>query len=158
GLAAGLVQNGADAVVLCEGAARSSARAPGGYRIECFRNGRPYRSFSVAPELRRYAARELGHGSLCLLNGIFHPSCFALGRALHSLGVPYVAIPHDPYDRWMFGRNAHLKWPYWFLFERRHLKDARAVQLLDRCHEAALRRLGIATPVIETPNGVRAAA
>src|SRR6185295_4818456 len=89
---------------------------------------------------------------------IFHPACFALGRALRRHGVPYVANPQDPYDRWMFGRNAHLKWPYWYLFERRHLAQARAIQVLDLKHEAALRRLGIATPVIETPNGVCASA
>ena len=155
GLATGLAHAGAEAVVLCEGAARSSARAPGGYRIESFRNAGRYRGFGLSPELRRYAADDLAGGAICLLNGIFHPSCFALGRELRRCGVPYVAIPHDPYDRWMFGRNAHLKWPYWYLFERRHLREALAVQLLDRRHEAPLRRLGITTPVIETPNGVK---
>lgn len=155
GFAGGLAQNGADTVVMCEGAARSSVEAAGGYRIECFRNPGRYRSFRVAPELRQYAAESLRRrAGLCLLNGIFHPACFALGRALRRHGLPYVALPHDPYDRWMFRRNAHLKWPYWYLFERRHLREARAVQLLDRRHEAALRRLGVETPVIEAPNGV----
>lgn len=155
GLAAGLAQNGAEALVLCEGAARSSTTVRRGYRIECFRNPAPYANFSVAPELPRFAAEQLRAGSgLCLLNGMFHPSCFALGRALRRHGVPYVAIPHDPYDRWMFRRNPHLKWPYWYLFERRHLRGARAIQILDRRHEEVLRRLGIDTPVIEAPNGV----
>lgn len=155
GLAAGLAQNGAETLVLCEGAARSSTPVRRGYRIECFRNAARYASFSVAPELHRYAAEQLRSGpGLCLVNGMFHPACFALGRALRRHGVPYVAIPHDPYDRWMFRRNPHLKWPYWFLFERRHLSEARAIQVLDRRHEQALRRLGIDTPVIETPNGV----
>ena len=160
GLAAGLAQNGAEAVVLCEGAARSSAVAAGGYRVECFRNaGRYHRSFTVARELRRYAADWLRAApGLCVLNGMFHPSCFALGRSLRRHGVPYVAQPLDPYDRWVFRRNAHLKWPYWYLFERRHLREARAVQLLDRCHEPALRGLGVHTPVIEAPAGIGAAA
>ena len=157
GLATGFAQNGADALVLCEGPERRSACAAGGYRIECFRNRGRYRSFGVARELPRYAADELGReGGLCLLTGMFHPACYALGRALRRLGVPYVALPNDPYDRWMFRRNPHLKWPYWFLFERRHLRQARAIQLLDRRHEAALRRLGVDTPVIEAPAGVPA--
>jgi glycosyltransferase involved in cell wall biosynthesis len=160
GLAAGLAQNGAEAVVLCEGTARSSTSATSGYRVECFRNtGRTHRSFTVARELRRYAADWLrGQPGLCVLNGMFHPSCFALGRSLRNDGVPYVAQPLDPYDRWLFRRNAHLKWPYWYLFERRHLRDARAVQLLDRGHEAPLRSLGVQTPVIEAPAGIVAAA
>jgi hypothetical protein len=125
GLASGLAQNGAEAVVLCEGAARSSADAAGGYRIECFENRGRYRSFMVARELRDYAAGLLGGASgVCVLNGNFHPSCFALGRALRRQGVPYVAQAFDPYDRWMFGRNPHLKWPYWLLFERRHVRAA----------------------------------
>jgi glycosyltransferase involved in cell wall biosynthesis len=159
GLASGFAQNGADAIVLCEGEARSSTAAAGGYRIECFPSRGRYRGFRVARELPRFVADRLREEpGLCLLHGIFHPACFALGRALCRRGVPYVANPQDPYDRWMFRRNAHLKWPYWFLFERRHLREAHAIQVLDQKHEEPLRRLGIATPVIETPNGVSAAA
>lgn len=156
GLAAGLAHNGADTVVLCEGAQRSSVDAAGGYRIECFPAKGRYRQFGVAPDLRDFVARAPGRPAVCLLHGIFHPSCFALARVLRRVGVPYVAIPQDPYDQFMFGRNPHLKWPYWFLFERRYLRNACAVQLLDRRHEAPLRRLRVRTPVFETPNGVDA--
>src|SRR4029077_13357148 len=100
-----------------------------------------YRRFGVALELREFLAQAATRAAVCLLFGIFHPSCFALARVLRRLGWPYVANPQDPYDRWMFGRHPHLKWPYWFLFERRHLRDACAVQLLDRRHEGSLRRL-----------------
>jgi glycosyltransferase involved in cell wall biosynthesis len=159
GFASGLAQNGADAIVLCEGGARSSVMAQGGYRIECFPSRGRYRSFRVARGLPRYVAERLHEQpGLCLLHGIFHPACFALGRALRRHGVPYLANPQDPYDRWMFRRNAHLKWAYWYLFERRHLAQARAIQVLDQKHEEPLRRLGIATPVIAAPNGVCAAA
>jgi len=155
GLASGLARNGADAVVLCEGRERSSVRAPGGYRIECFPNPGRYRSFRVAQALPRYLDKRVGaRPGLCLLYGIFTPSCYALGRALRQLGIPYVASPLDPYDRWMFRRSAHLKWPYWYLFERRYLRDAHAIQVLDQRHEEPLRRLGIRTPVIESPTGV----
>jgi glycosyltransferase involved in cell wall biosynthesis len=154
GIAAGLTHNGADVTVLCEGAERSTVTTPAGYRIECFRNTSRYRNFAVSAGLRRYAAERLGRSTVCVLNGMFHPSCFAFGRVLRRLGVPYVVIPNDPYDEWMFSRNAHLKWPYWYLFERRHLADASAVQLLDRRQEAPLRRLGIGTPTFETPCGI----
>jgi glycosyltransferase involved in cell wall biosynthesis len=155
GLAYGLAQNGAEVTVLCEGSARRSRRSPRGYGVEAFANGRRYRTFGIAPELGRFAAARFGGGrGICLLNGMFHPSCFALGRALRAAHVPYVAIPHDPYDPSVFLANPHLKWPYWYLFERRHLRQAAAVQVLDRRHGAHLRRLGIEVPVIETPNGV----
>jgi len=157
GLATGFAQNGVEAVVLCEGAERRSTTSAEGFRIECFRNRRRYQSFGVSPELCDFAAKTLKPSGVCQLHGIFHPACFALGRELRRRGVPYVVNPHDPYDRWMFSRNPHLKWPYWYLFERRHLRDALAVQLLDQRHEEPLRRLGIGTPAFEVPNGVHAA-
>jgi glycosyltransferase involved in cell wall biosynthesis len=85
---------------------------------------------------------------------MFHPGAFAMARILHRYGVPYVAVPHDPYDEAVFRRNAYLKWPYWYLFERRLLRRASAVQVLDIRHAEGLRRLGIDVPVIEAPNGV----
>lgn len=155
GLASGLSQNGAEVTVLCEGTERSSMKTGAGYTIECFANGERYRSFALSSELRRYTTEPPGaRRGLCLVNGMFHPAAYAMGRLLHDHGVPYVAVPHDPYDRAMFGSNAHLKWPYWYLFERRLLRRARAVQVLDIRHAACLRRLGVETPCIETPNGV----
>ena len=155
GLAAGLVQSGAQVTVLCEGAARSTVTAQAGYTIECFPNYERYRTFTLAPELQRYAAERLARRrGLCLVNGIFHPGAYSMGRLLSRLGVPYVAVPHGAYDPAIFVRNPHLKWPYWYLFERRFLRQARAVQLLDIEHAAALRRLGVETPCFETPNGV----
>ncbi len=155
GLAAGLVQSGADVTVLCEGTARSTVTVAAGYTIECFANGKPYRTFSLAPELRRYARERLVNSNdLCLVNGIFHPAVYAMGQLLYRLDVPYVVVPHGAYNPAIFRKNAHLKWPYWYLFERRLLRRARAVQVLDIRYAACLRRLGIDTPCFETPNGV----
>lgn len=156
GLAGGLAANGVDATVLCEGRERRTVRTPAGYAIECFPTDAPYRSFGIARELSRYAERELvPRHAVCLVNGMFHPGACAMGRMLSRLAVPYVAVPHDPYDRAVFRRNAHLKWPYWYLFERALLKRASAVQVFDARHAACLRGLGVDTPVIETSNGVR---
>jgi glycosyltransferase involved in cell wall biosynthesis len=155
GLAAGLAENGAQVTVLCEGAARSSVSTSQGYAVECFRNDRPFQTFSLAPELQRFIATRIApRRGVCLLNGMFHPPVYAMARCLRRHGVPYVVVPHDPYDPAVFRRNPHLKWPYWFLFERRMLRRAGAVQVLDAKHGASLRRLGVATQIIETENGI----
>lgn len=154
GLASGLAENGAQVTVLCEGPARLSVNSDRGYAVECFEDHGPRRRFALAPELKRYVAEHLApQRGLCLLNGMFHPSVYAMSRWLRRHGVPYVVAPHDPYDAAVFRRNAHLKWPYWFLFERRLLRHASAVQVLDARHADCLRRLGIDTHVIETENG-----
>lgn len=155
GLASGLVENGAQVTVLCEGPERSSARGGRGYAIECFVNRRPYRTFALAPGLQRYVADHLApRRGVCLINGMFHPPVYAMGHCLRRHGVPYVMVPHDPYQPAVFRRNPHLKWPYWYLFERRLLRRARAIQVLDENHGACLRYLGIDTRVIRTENGI----
>lgn len=155
GLASGLAENGANVTVLCEGPARRSVRTVGGYGVECFPNQKPFRTFALAPELTRYVAEQVApRRGVCLVNGMFHPSSYTMGRCLRQHGVPYVMVPHDPYDPVVFRRNPHLKWPYWFLFERRLLRRARAIQVLDERHGAWLPSLGVDTQIIHTENGV----
>jgi glycosyltransferase involved in cell wall biosynthesis len=155
GLAAGLAGNGVRTTVLCEGGARRSLNGARGYAVECFEHRAARGRFSLAPGLADYVAGPLARErTLCLLNGMFHPGMYAMSRCLRRHGVRYVAVPHDPYDPAVFRRNAHLKWPYWYLFERRMLAQASAVQVLDARHGGCLRRLGLRTPVIETENGV----
>jgi glycosyltransferase involved in cell wall biosynthesis len=157
GLATGLVENGAQVTVLCEGVARTSVRTACGYSVECFANHRPYRTFALAPGLKRYVTEHLARRrGVCLVNGMFHPPVYAIGRWLRRHDVPYVMVPHAPYSPAVFHRNPHLKWPYWYLFERRLLEHARAVQVFDQSHGACLRHLGVATQVIQTENGVAA--
>jgi glycosyltransferase involved in cell wall biosynthesis len=62
-------------------------------------------------------------------------------------------MPHDPYNPAIFSKNAHLKWPYWYLLERPLLRRAKAVQVLDIRHAQFLRDLGVKTPTIAAPNG-----
>lgn len=153
GLASGLVGHGAEVSVLCEGETDSASVAEAGYRISCFRNPAPYLSFTVARGLRDYLAQCQPEQTIGILNGIFHPAVYAVSRVFRKLGILYIAAPHDPYDPSIFKHNAHLKWPYWYLVERRLLHQACAIQLLDRRHEKALRDRGVKTAVIDAPNG-----
>jgi glycosyltransferase involved in cell wall biosynthesis len=90
---------------------------------------------------------------LVVLNGMFHLSVYAMARKLKALGVPYVVAPHGPYHPFLFRKNPHLKWPYWYLLERTVLKSALALQQLDLRHETWARRLGITVPIVATENG-----
>lgn len=153
GLASGLVGHGADVSVLCEGETDRARVAEAGYRILCFCNPAPYLSFTVAPGLRDCLAQCQPEQTIGILNGIFHPAVYAVSRVFRKLGIPYIAAPHGSYDPPIFRHNAHLKWPYWYLVERRLLHQACAIQLLDRRQEKALRDRGVKTAVIDAPNG-----
>lgn len=152
GLASGLAACGAEVTVLCEGPNDSSFKADAGYAIECFANTQKYRTFTLASGLKQYI-RDAVDNSLVILNGIFHLSVYSMSRLLKESAVPYVVAPHDVYHPAMFSKNAHLKWPYWHLLEKRMLSQAKAIQVLDIRQAKYLRRLGIKTPILETLNG-----
>ena len=151
--ATGLVACGAGVTVLCEGAEERTSMTSSGYEIRCFTNPSRPIAFRAGEELVRYLKGPT-RPDLVVLNGIFDPRTYVVSRQLKKHGIPYVVAPHDPYHPAIFGTNAHLKWPYWYLMERRMLAEAEAVQVLDGRHERWLRRLGIKTPIVEITNGV----
>jgi glycosyltransferase involved in cell wall biosynthesis len=153
GLASGLAACGADVTVLCEGNQDSLVKSTEGYKIACFSNPNPEPCFTIAPTLKDYIRHQHDQSSLIILNGIFHRSVFAFSQFLKQHSIPYIAAPHDPYHPAIFQKNTHLKIPYWFLFEQRLLKSAKAIQVLDIRHQDWIRRLGVSTPVLEVPNG-----
>ncbi|HEY9605783.1 MAG TPA: glycosyltransferase [Allocoleopsis sp.] len=157
GLASGLVACGANVTVLCEGSHSkeepdSSYQTDAGYTIKWFANPSQHLSFKVAQNLKKFIQGG-SKPDFVVLNGIFHPSVYAMSRLLKQQNIPYLVAPLDPYHPSIFSKNAQLKWPYWYLLERRMLKQAKAVQLLDIRHVEWLHRLGVQIPAIETPCG-----
>jgi glycosyltransferase involved in cell wall biosynthesis len=157
GLAAGLAANGADVTVLCEGHIEAARTTEAGYTIRCFATEAPYYTLRVAPGLRTFVGTAVRRPALAVLNGIFHPSVYALSRQLRKHDIPYIVAPHGPYHPLLFRKRPFLKWPYWYLLERRLLKQARAIQFLDARQAHWSRQLGIESGVVETPNGFAAA-
>ena len=158
GLATGLVACGIEVIVICEGAQIDSlVKTSAGYYLASFASENTKPAFKLSSNLEKYIA-SITEADCCLfiLNGIFHLSVYALSRLLRKHSLPYIVAPHDPYHPTIFHKNAHLKWPYWYLFERRMLCQACAVQVLDKRHARWLQRLGIKTPTIEVPNGFSA--
>ena len=153
--AAGLVACDAEVTVLCEGEKDHQCQTQAGYEIRCFSNTAWQVAFR-APEGMASYLESPSRPDLVVLNGIFDPRVYAVARLLKKQGIPYVVAPHDPYHPAIFGTNAHLKWPYWYLVERRLLAGAEAVQVLDERHARWLRRLGVRVPVIEVTNGFMA--
>ena len=155
GLASGLVACGVDVVILCEGAQEDDlCTTKAGYQIASFVSESSKPSFKLSIGLKQYISSiSSSEQNLFILNGIFHLSVYALSRFLKQQSLQYIVAPHDPYHPTIFRKNAHLKWVYWYLLERNLLRQAYAVQVLDKRHSEWLRRLGIEIPVVEVPNG-----
>ncbi len=157
GLASGMAANGMDVEIWCEGQCEnqrdSHTVVPEGYAISCFATQARYRTLRLAPSLIARLKSLRPDRDLVVLNGMFHPSVYSLSRRLKKARVPYVVAPHGPYHPTLFAKRPYLKWPYWYLLERRALNDALALQQLDARHENWARRLGIDVPVVATENG-----
>lgn len=156
GLAYGLTKCNAKVTILCESLPDEDTfyQTDVGYEIRCFAHPVQTRpSFQISSGLRQYIRKNLNGSSLVILNGILHPSVYSLSRILKKSKIPYIVAPHDPYNRAIFHKNAHLKLPYWYLLERKILREAAGVQILDARHQTWLAQLGVNTPVIALPNG-----
>ncbi|MGI0484468.1 glycosyltransferase [Pantanalinema rosaneae CENA516] len=160
GLAAGIVACGAKVTILCEWIQDSEFQSESGYTIRCFKNPKSRKtdtidktaSFTLSPDLEPFLV-EHRQNSLFILNGIFHRSLASLSQLLRKHSIPYIVAPHDVYHPAIFKKNAHLKWPYWYLLEKQMLQKAKAIQVLDRRQSQWLQQLNIQTSIIEVPNG-----
>ncbi|BAY87279.1 group 1 glycosyl transferase [Calothrix parasitica NIES-267] len=156
GLASGLVKCGAEVTILCEASAdnESCYQTPAGYVIRCFANPIQHRpSFQTSVGLKQYISQNLDSNSLVILNGILHANVYAVSRLLRKRKIPYILAPHDVYHPNMFKKNPHLKWTYWYLLEKFLLKNALAIQLLEKKQSKWLNKLGVNQKTIEVPNG-----
>jgi glycosyltransferase involved in cell wall biosynthesis len=156
GLATGLVNSGAKVTILCESSTAEGGlhQAENGYEIQTFTtDNESSRSFKIAAGLQKYVGDCITPTDIVILNGMFHSSVYGLSRILRKHQIPYIIAPHDPYSPAIFSKNAYLKWPYWYLLERRMLRQAIAIQVLDQRHGEFLNQLQVSTPVLATPNG-----
>jgi glycosyltransferase involved in cell wall biosynthesis len=152
GLALGLVSCGLAVTVLSEGPiAASDARR--GYCHHCFPSPNTHPGLNLSAPLRAFLQQQLTPQDVVILNGGYHLSVYALSRWLKRRGQAYLVAPHTTYDPGIFRKKPYLKYPYWYGFERFVLRDAAAIQVLDRRQGYWLRKRGIKTAIIEVPNG-----
>jgi glycosyltransferase involved in cell wall biosynthesis len=74
-----------------------------------------------------------------IVDGLWQFTSLGTWLALHKSAVPYFACTHSMLDPWFKRRYPykHLKkWLYWTLFERRVLRDARAVLYISETEKA----------------------
>ncbi len=60
-------------------------------------------------------------------HGLWQPPHARLARECRARGIPYVVSPHGMLEPWAWRHKRWKKWPYFYLFEKRHLTGACAV-------------------------------
>ena len=153
GLAYGLAQAGAEVTILCEGERTRTRRSKLGFLIQSFENRATRNPFLLSKDLTASYNDPTSTPDLVILNGSFHPSVASLSRVLRARAVPYVIATHEVHHPKLFAKNPHLKWPFWYIYERQVLECSSAIQLLDQRHGKHLKKLKISATMIEIPNG-----
>lgn len=153
GLVQGLLKLKQHVTVLCEAASDGEHATTDGCQIRSFATGTTSIPVAFSKRFREYLASPNEKPNLIIVNGCFRLSPYLVGRIARAHDIPYVAATHTNYEPALFQRKPYLKWPYWYLIEKRHLNSAKAIQLLDCRHANQLRRLGINNTFLTIPNG-----
>jgi glycosyltransferase involved in cell wall biosynthesis len=110
--------------------------------------------FTVSSALARSLCRTVSAFDLVHVTAAFNfPSTAACIAARHAR-VPYVVSPRGSCLPYALTQKRHKKVPYWWLFERRNLRAARALHATSELEADALRALFPSQDIWLVPNGV----
>lgn len=153
GLTGGLRELGVHTEILCEMGVRCSWQTEDGVDVHAFRRR------GLVPGQRLPVGMVdhisvLPERTLFILHGQFSPKMARVAAKLRQLKRPYVVMPHTLYSDAVFRKNRIVKWVYWNLIERRLLRCASLIQMLDSDQAAPLRKRGVSTPAAVVPNAI----
>jgi glycosyltransferase involved in cell wall biosynthesis len=155
GLSSALAEVGADVTVLAEGIEGSCFSIGKQYRIQCIaKSSLPIPNIINPLSFLRFA-KSTPKETLFVLNGLMHVGMTFAGLILKLLRRRYVVITHNSLSKEFFvGRSALRKSIYFALLERRHLRNALAIQVYRQSEVDFLRGKDIFSPCVISPNGV----
>jgi glycosyltransferase involved in cell wall biosynthesis len=109
------------------------------------------RGFGYAPELER--TLELNNPDILHVHALWMYSSVAAIR-WSDRTKPYIVSPHGQLDSWALNNSRLKKRICAALYERRHLRGAACIHVLNQAEAAAIRSYGLSNPICVIPNGV----
>jgi glycosyltransferase involved in cell wall biosynthesis len=70
------------------------------------------------------ATESGGVADVVHFHGLWQPAFLGISASCRRAGVPYVVSPHGMLEPWAWRHKRWKKWPWYYLFERRHLSGA----------------------------------
>lgn len=100
---------------------------------------------------------HLGQGSKSLVHdhGVWLATNGASFRAATAAGVPYVLTPRGMLEPWALEHRAWKKKVAWYTYQRYIVHGAALLHATAWAEARQLRALGLQTPILVTPNGVK---
>ncbi len=87
-------------------------------------------------------------------HGLWQPRFLKISKICRRNGTPYVVSPHGMLEPWAWNHKRWKKWPYFLLFERRHLHGAAAILATSDLEAANLKRFFPKVPCPVIPLGL----
>ena len=98
--------------------------------------------------------RSIGKRNITILNSIFSVPNSFLAYAFKFFNQPFAVAPHLELSDRLFAKNKWAKWIYWNGIEKRALRWANGIHMLDSDQCKRLVDLGIDSPSFASPNGI----
>jgi glycosyltransferase involved in cell wall biosynthesis len=112
------------------------------------------KSWTFSWPLTRWLAQYAGAYDVLHVHALFSYPSLAACWAARREGVPYVLRPLGTLDPWALRFRRWKKTPYFWLFERRNLLGAAAVQAVSPQEQRAIKGRGLPIRVVTIPLGV----
>lgn len=153
GLSRALVRLGHSVTIYgCGRAGSGSEESASGVEVQRFQ-AESSNPWALPPPLCARLSGNRDRLDLLVIHGMFSPANITVARLASEGRIPYVVCPHDPYHPVLLARRRLRKVLFGWLWERRVLNGAKAVQVLAPDHAAYLRRYGVRVPILVAPNG-----
>jgi glycosyltransferase involved in cell wall biosynthesis len=111
--------------------------------------------FGFSPEMARAMASRISEFDLVHIHGLYlHPG-FVGGRLARRNRIPYIIQPHGSLAPVIYKHHRIRKWFYEVAFERHNLRNAAALHFASRVELAQARAVGVNTPGLVLPLGVK---
>jgi glycosyltransferase involved in cell wall biosynthesis len=87
-------------------------------------------------------------------HGLWQPAFLGVSRRCRAAGIPYIVSPHGMLEPWAWNQKRWKKWPYFFLFERGHLRRASSLLATSELEAGNLHRFFPRVPCAAIPLGL----
>jgi glycosyltransferase involved in cell wall biosynthesis len=99
---------------------------------------------------------KLGDSEVVHFHGLWEPAFLRLSAQCRRAGIPYVVSPHGMLEPWARRYKGWKKWPWFLLFERRHLSGATRLLTTSGMESRNLGKLFPASNCVALPLGLTA--
>jgi glycosyltransferase involved in cell wall biosynthesis len=106
----------------------------------------------LSPELANFLVRNPDKIAVFHIHSVFYPPNTAFAFALSRLGYPYVLSPHGGYNDNIFKRHWFKKMFYYYFFEKRMVRQAKAIFCVAEREKEDLKRFDYQGIVRVVPN------